>query len=102
MSNEVELYTTKLLILMLYAANCGHPQQHLFEPNSVSVEGYDMMLDWPIMEGANVSFSCSPDFVLNGPHTSTCMENGLWIPNPSDVDCRHKGITTYYYTSPVQ
>ena len=87
---------------MLYAANCGHPLQHLFvnEPNSESVivEGYDIMSAWPIVEGTNVSFSCSPDFALSGPHASTCMENGLWIPNPRDVNCRRKGTTMYSAT----
>lgn len=89
MSNKI----TKLhnIIYFLYAANCGHPLQYLFESNSVIVTGYDMISDWPIMEGANVSFSCSPDFVFNGPRASTCMENGLWIPNPRDVNCRRKG-----------
>ena len=52
--------------------------------DSVSVSGYSH----PAMEGANVNFTCSPQHVLIGPHSATCMENGEWEPDPREVECK--------------
>ena len=41
----------------------------------------------PALEGTNVTFSCPPGFVVLGPTTSTCMENGEWEPDPRQVKC---------------
>ena len=44
----------------------------------------------PSVEGATLSFVCPPQYVLNGPNTTTCMGNGDWEPDPREVEC--KGI----------
>ena len=49
--------------------------------------------DWPVVEGTNVIFGCSNGLVLSGPNVSTCMENGQWVPDPSEVKC--KGIIIF-------
>ena len=41
-------------------------------------------------EGVEIMFTCPPDFLLSGADTSTCMEDGQWLPNPSQVECRGK------------
>ena len=42
----------------------------------------------PIIEGTSVSFSCNePQLLLEGPSSTTCMENGKWKPDPSNVGC---------------
>ena len=42
-------------------------------------------------EGATFNFSCPPGLVLIGPNSTTCMGNGEWEPDPSEVTCA--GIT---------
>ena len=49
------------------------------------------------LEGTGITFSCPPGLVLAGPNTTTCMENGEWEPDPSQVFCN--GKTTYYLIS---
>ena len=50
----------------------------------------------PAVEGESITFTCFPSLVLNGPNSSTCMENGEWEPDPREVNCTgvHVPITT--------
>ena len=48
--------------------------------------------DIPVMEGINVSFRCRSEFKLSGPNLSTCGSNGEWEPDPSEVECKQKGV----------
>ena len=55
-------------------------------PSVISVESSDIAL-----EGVNVTFGCSPgshDFVLSGPSKSTCMKDGKWKPDPTELQCK--------------
>ena len=80
-------------------ANCGYPLEqkpsHISESEMITDPGYDVPSDWPIIEGTNATYSCPREFALIGPGTSTCMENGLWAPNPRDVKCRRKGMLCF-------
>ena len=42
----------------------------------------------PAMEGAIVTFEYLPQYVLIGPNNTTCMGNGEWEPDPSEVACK--------------
>ena len=66
---------------------CGHPfQDRASVDDSVIIEGYVE----PSLEGAVLSFACSPQRILIGTNTTTCMGNGGWEPDPREVEC--KGI----------
>ena len=37
----------------------------------------------PTIKGTNITFSCKdPQLLLEGPDSVTCMENGIWEPDP--------------------
>ena len=63
---------------------CGRPLQ-----NATSLDDILMITGYvePAMEGATVTFECPPQYVLIGPNTTTCMENGEWEPDPLEVEC---------------
>ena len=42
----------------------------------------------PATEGTKVNFTCPHGLELIGPNTSTCMENGVWVPDPMEVTCK--------------
>ena len=44
------------------------------------------------LEGTNTTFSCPPGMVLTGPTTATCMGNGEWEPDPTEVQCKGGNI----------
>ena len=75
----------------MYLVNCGNPlintangQNNIKRNDSVSVLGHNHSA----MEGASVNFTCPPSHVLKGPHSATCMGNGEWEPDPSEVECK--------------
>ena len=46
----------------------------------------------PAVVGTTVSFNCSqPGEVLTDPNTATCMEDGQWAPDPSQLQISCKG-----------
>ena len=46
----------------------------------------------PAIEGTNVTFSCNDSqLLLEGPNSSTCMENGKWEPDSRNVECIRNG-----------
>ena len=50
--------------------------------------------DQPSKVNTSLSFSCkSPERVLTGPNSTTCMDDGNWEPDPKDVEC--KGIHSW-------
>ena len=52
----------------------------------------------PAREGTIITFTCSNlELVLTGPNTTTCMSNGDWEPDPSEVAC--KGIICVHVCS---
>ena len=66
------------------AVACEHPLTSQPVGSSLHTLGYAE----PAVVGTNISFNCSqPEEVLVGPNTTTCMENGEWEPDPSEVEC---------------
>ena len=51
------------------------------------------------LEGTNVTFQCNSRLQLS--LTSTCHNNGDWIPLPSELDCNpsNSGIWLYYFSN---
>ena len=48
----------------------------------------------PATEGTTLTFDCLPEYILNGPNTTTYMGNGKWEPDPREVECKLEGIIT--------
>ena len=48
----------------------------------------------PALEGQIITFTCPPGHILNGCTSSTCMGNGEWEPDPREVQCTGRFITT--------
>ena len=67
------------------SGKCGNPATLLADPSVTIVDYSD-----PATAGSNVSFSCDPGFVLNGPSTVMCMSDGLWKPDPRISVCKSK------------
>ena len=42
----------------------------------------------PAFEGAIINFTCDSGLTLVGPNSSVCLSNGLWEPDPREVECR--------------
>ena len=77
------LYFYKLVIgvhnskvLYTVTVNCGYPNllPRLENAPAIRIEDYDGIP----LEGTNITFSCPPGAVLNGPNLATCAENGRW------------------------
>ena len=68
--------------------SCGHPLiNQSVEFSSLNV--LDSSESGPAIVGTNISFSCSnPRDVLIGPNMSTCVDTGLWEPDPALSICK--------------
>ena len=66
---------------LLPLANCGNPQDQVND----RVRVLDFME--PALEEGNVTFGCLSGPILSGPHTSMCLRNGIWEPDPREVTC---------------
>ena len=51
----------------------------------------------PAMEGATLTFKCSPQYVLTGPNITTCVGNGEWEPDPGEMECNGKILLATLY-----
>ena len=47
-----------------------------------------------VASGEQVWFGCEQGFYPSNPMIATCQEDGLWHPDPSEVDCRSKSDLT--------
>ena len=56
----------------------------------------------PALTGTNVSFSCLPGSIFTGPNSSTCTEEGLWDPDPTQAVCKGEMKILQYYILPFQ
>ena len=77
-----------MLIIFTKVVNCGHPK---INGNSVTLVNFSD----PALREASVGFSCSENFVLIGPDSAKCMDNGQWEPDPREVKCKgahHKDL----------
>ena len=51
-----------------------------------------------VVVGTNISFNCSePGHVLAGPNTTTCTDDGQWVPDLSQLQMNCKGINSDAY-----
>ena len=75
------MYHTKVIL----AGKCGDPMELT---NALAVGYID-----PALEGQTVMFICPLGQILNG-YSSTCMGNGEWEPDPTDVECTGTPVTT--------
>ena len=68
-------------------ANCGDPSDIVLDQSSVVIMGYSDTT--PSLKGNTVNYTCYPGDleILTGPNMSTCMENGNWEPDPTNVSC---------------
>ena len=54
----------------------------------------------PALEGQNITFSCPSGQMLNGSlHSSMCMRNGKWEPDPQEIGCTGTGVSTSSVTT---
>ena len=74
-----------LASMCMFAVKCIYPlhQAAMIEDSVRVVVDRD-----PALEGTNITFSCSSGLVLTGPNRTTCMDNGLWEPDPRKVSCK--------------
>ena len=70
-------------ILNFHAANCG--LLSLSAADNISTPSV-MHSGLPI-EGSVANLSCPPEMILSGTNTTTCTRNGVWEPNPQNVNC---------------
>ena len=42
-----------------------------------------------LVAGDSVSFKCYSGLLLSGPNMTTCMQDGMWYPDPREVECRN-------------
>jgi hypothetical protein len=84
-------------ILLLYAVTCDLPAQVLHHPVIVDSGSQES----PHREGQFITFTCPSGFLLTGPNASVCTGNGIWEPDPGEVDCigdyAHKGALILYH-----
>ena len=56
----------------------------------------------PPIVGTTLAFNCSqPEEVLIGPNTTTCMDDGRWVPDPFQLQISCKGIEALFVASLV-
>ena len=96
MAHEVQCKNN--IIVVLFLANCGHPELQLLStndsvPRRPRVDGSDDILP---LEGNTISFSCPPGLALIGPNSVTCTENGEWEPDPRRLLCAGKSCNVLH------
>ena len=62
---------------------CGYP---IVEDEAVTILSH-VHTEGPWLEGNTISYSCAYGLKIAGMNISTCMDNGLWEPHPSDITC---------------
>ena len=65
-------------------ADCGHPMIN----EHVGVVNYDEN-DLPIEQGTTINLTCPPAMSFTGQNSITCMENGVWEPDPTSILCKN-------------
>ena len=82
--------------------SCGKPQIESDDILVVVGVGYDKSVPdlWTVLEGTMVNYSCSSGLVHSGPTSSTCMQNGEWEPDPTEVECKLQSANCNNPSSP--
>ena len=75
----------------VHTGKCSDPM--LLSQNNVRVMGYED----PALVGESITFTCPSGQILNGPRSSTCMENREWEPDPGELNCTER----FQPTNPV-
>ena len=68
---------------LLHTANCGLLSLSAAGNNSTP----SVIHSGQPIQGSVASLSCPPGMTLNGTNTTTCTRNGVWEPNPQNVNC---------------
>ena len=65
-------------------AKCIHPEHLTMTDDRVRV----VLDNDSALVGTNATFECLSGLAFSGPsYISTCMENGEWEPDPSQIEC---------------
>ena len=74
----------------MHTAKCGNPIQQ------DGVNSWLRVTDnsEPAVEGSNITFDCLSESgqFLSGLHKSTCMTNGMWIPDLANAVCERSSL----------
>ena len=70
-------------LIKINTGECGYPT---LGDEAVTILSH-MHTDGPWLEGSTISYSCPSGLKIAGTNTSTCMDNGQWEPDPSDITC---------------
>ena len=95
----ITLYDNNNILVYSGVAICKHPFLNISVGSSLYILNYtDLEL---AVVGTTVSFNCSKaNEVLIGPNTTTCMDNGRWEPDPSQLQnltsCKGNAWYCYY------
>ena len=77
------------MLLFLSLVNCGHPELLLTAISNDSVPrivSTQYHANQPVV-GSTVTFDCPPGQQLIEPSSLTCMDNGEWEPDLSELMC---------------
>ena len=66
---------------MAFTGVCGYPTP---KDDVVTVLNHT---EGPWIEGSIIVYGCASDLKVTETNTSTCMDNGQWEPDPSDIIC---------------
>ena len=97
--NSSHFMTIIIYLCIQGVAICKHPFLNTSMGSSLHILNYtDLEL---VVVGTTVSFNCSKaNEVLIGPNTATCMDNGRWEPDPSQLQnltsCKGNAWYCYY------
>ena len=80
-------YHNNVLSKLYHVGKCFDPLT--LANDGVIVDGYE----GPALKGGNIIFSCRDGLTLIGPNSATCMGNGEWEPDLSDVECTGGSVT---------
>ena len=69
------------MCMIYHADKCSNPME--LTHNNVQVMGYED----PALEEEIITFTCTSGLEHGGPHSSVCMRNGEWEPDPGEVNC---------------
>ena len=82
--------TSTIFTLPVYTKAPSFCDVPVLQPNIQAIVNYSQ----PRIAGTILSFTCLPGWTLSGPSTTTCRDDGQWIPNPDLVTC--KGLFPEY------
>ena len=69
--------------MLFISASCLDPKASKNISPTVIVADYIS----PLLEGTTITLRCPSGYEINGSSTSTCLDSGLWEPDPGEVEC---------------